>query len=232
MLAVYRNALMFLAAALIALALSPSKARADSPPWAPSWGNGHATEVRRCVTVRKGNRVEERCTYHVDDDDRRHGRRKHERREHVSREHTTRQAAAPYGIAQGACNRDLIGGLVGGVTGAILGAQVGKGKGKLAAVAGGALLGALIGGSIGRGMDQVDAGCVGQTLEHAPERQTVTWRNPDNDTDYAVTPVKTFQRDDGRYCREYTATATIGGKPQETYGTACRQPDGSWQIVG
>ena len=33
------------------------------------------------------------------------------------------------------------------------------------------------------------------------------------------------------YCREYTSTATVGGRPVETYGTACRQPDGSWKIV-
>lgn len=33
------------------------------------------------------------------------------------------------------------------------------------------------------------------------------------------------------YCREYTATAVIGGRPVPTYGTACLQPDGSWRIV-
>jgi surface antigen len=46
-----------------------------------------------------------------------------------------------------------------------------------------------------------------------------------------VTPTQTFQTQDGRYCREYTADARIGGRVQQTYGTACRQPDGSWQIV-
>jgi hypothetical protein len=33
------------------------------------------------------------------------------------------------------------------------------------------------------------------------------------------------------YCREYTTTATIDGKSQQTVGTACQQPDGRWQIV-
>jgi hypothetical protein len=33
------------------------------------------------------------------------------------------------------------------------------------------------------------------------------------------------------YCREYTRTITIGGVRQSGYGTACYQPDGSWQIV-
>ncbi len=37
---------------------------------------------------------------------------------------------------------------------------------------------------------------------------------------------------ESRYCREYTKTITVGGKPQEQgYGTACMQPDGSWEIV-
>jgi hypothetical protein len=32
-------------------------------------------------------------------------------------------------------------------------------------------------------------------------------------------------------CREYRTTATIDGKPQEIHGTACLQPDGTWQYL-
>lgn len=32
-------------------------------------------------------------------------------------------------------------------------------------------------------------------------------------------------------CREYTRTIYVGGRPQQGYGTACLQPDGSWQVV-
>lgn len=39
------------------------------------------------------------------------------------------------------------------------------------------------------------------------------------------------QRADRAYCREYTTQTTIAGKRQQTYGTACRQPDGSWRII-
>jgi len=35
----------------------------------------------------------------------------------------------------------------------------------------------------------------------------------------------------GQHCREYQATSTIDGRPQQTYGTACQQPDGTWRIV-
>ena len=33
------------------------------------------------------------------------------------------------------------------------------------------------------------------------------------------------------YCREYHGNAVIGGVTRPTYGTACLQPDGSWQLV-
>ena len=36
---------------------------------------------------------------------------------------------------------------------------------------------------------------------------------------------------DGRYCREFRQEVTIGGRREEAYGTACQQPDGSWQVV-
>jgi hypothetical protein len=32
-------------------------------------------------------------------------------------------------------------------------------------------------------------------------------------------------------CREYNTTTVIGGTPQQTVGTACLQPDGTWRIV-
>jgi len=33
------------------------------------------------------------------------------------------------------------------------------------------------------------------------------------------------------YCREYTKPVTVGNRVQEGFGTACMQPDGSWQVV-
>ena len=137
----------------------------------------------------------------------------------------------PFGIGLGNCNRELLGGLLGAAAGGLVGSRIGDGRGQLAAVAGGTLLGFLVGGSIGRTMDEVDQNCVGQALEHAGDGQTIVWNNPEKGGQYQVTPKQTFQRDDGRYCREYTATAVIGGKTQNTYGTACRQPDGAWQLV-
>jgi len=32
-------------------------------------------------------------------------------------------------------------------------------------------------------------------------------------------------------CREYQTTIQVNGQPQQSYGTACQQPDGTWRIV-
>jgi surface antigen len=139
--------------------------------------------------------------------------------------------AAPYGIDAGRCNRQQVGQILGGAVGGILGSQVGKGSGRTAAIIGGAVIGLLVGGEIGRGMDQIDQACVGQVLEHAPTGEHVEWVDPDRKANYSVTPTDTYQDTQGRYCREYQTTASIGGKTRQLYGTACRQPDGSWEIV-
>jgi len=137
----------------------------------------------------------------------------------------------PFDIGLGRCNRETLGGLLGAAAGGLAGSKIGDGRGQLAAVAGGTLLGFLIGGTIGRGMDEVDQNCVGQILEHAGDGQQIVWSNPRAGAQYQVVPTQTVQDSDGRYCREYTTTSVINGKNQQTYGRACRQPDGSWQIV-
>lgn len=138
---------------------------------------------------------------------------------------------APYGISTGICDRTLIGAAVGGAAGGLIASEVAHGKHRPEAIAGGALLGILLGGSIGNAIDQVDERCVGQVLEHAGSDQSVNWRNPDTGASYQVTPRRTWE-EEGRYCREYTTTVRIDGRPQQAWGTACRQPDGSWERSG
>lgn len=63
-------------------------------------------------------------------------------------------------------------------------------------------------------------------INHAAE-----WVNPDNGTAGQVVPVRTFTGSQGEPCREFITTIIIGGREEQGYGTACRQPDGSWQII-
>lgn len=127
------------------------------------------------------------------------------------------------------------GAILGGVGGAVAGAQFGQGTGKLAAVAAGTLLGALIGSEVGSSLDKADKLAMSQTtqstLETAPAGTSSTWRNPDSGHYGTITPTSTYQNSGGQYCREFSQTVNIGGRSEEAYGTACRQPDGTWQIV-
>lgn len=134
-----------------------------------------------------------------------------------------------FDIGSGGCNRDLIGGILGAAAGGLLGAQIGDGRGQLAATAAGTVAGMLLGANIGRGFDRTDRMCMGQALEYAPENQPVVWQGSSGG-EYRMVPVRTYQSA-GTYCREYQSVITVGGRRQQGYGTACRQPDGSWQVA-
>lgn len=147
------------------------------------------------------------------------------RRKHYSEYGLT---AYPIDIEVGRCNREVIGQVLGGAVGGLAGSQIGDGTGRLIAVATGTLLGVVIDGEIGKSMERADALCIDQALEHAPDGSSIGWN--DADRQYTVTPKQTVQDDQGRYCREYTMDANVQGRPQQVFGKACRQPDGSWQL--
>ena len=98
-----------------------------------------------------------------------------------------------------------------------------------------ALLGGLAGGAVGNALDQADREqayrAQQSSLETAKTGQTVAWTNPDSGHSGTYTPERTYQTAEGQYCREFQQTVTVGGKTESAYGTACRQPDGSWKIV-
>lgn len=143
-------------------------------------------------------------------------------------------------LLAGCANRDYggkqtVGALAGAGAGGLLGAQIGKGKGQLAATAAGTLLGAFLGSEVGQSLDRADKLHAGranyQALEYAPAGNQVAWENPDSGHYGSVTPTRTWQAGSGEYCREFQQQAAIGGEIQALYGTACRQPDGQWQVV-
>lgn len=137
----------------------------------------------------------------------------------------------PFDLNRGHCDRTALGAVLGAATGGAVGSAVGKGDGRTAAIIGGTILGALVGGSIGNAMDRVDQNCVGQVLEHARDGEAINWNSRDSRSDHKVIPVKTYQDTRGRYCREYQTVSVVGGRQRQSYGTACRQPDGAWQLI-
>ena len=99
----------------------------------------------------------------------------------------------------------------------------------------GAGLGGLLGSEVGKSMDRADRAYLDQSTNRALETGYANsrneWRNPDSGNYGYTVPQKAYQSPDGRYCREYTQTVFIGGRKQDANGTACRNPDGSWQVV-
>jgi len=140
--------------------------------------------------------------------------------------------AGTFGLA--ACahppTQEQAGMVIGGTLGGLLGAQVGGGRGQTAAIIAGTLAGAAIGGSVGRSMDEVDRMKTARTLETVRTGVSSQWVNPDTGHHYTVVPTSTYDTPSGP-CREYTIEALIGGQTETVYGTACRQPDGSWRVV-
>lgn len=131
--------------------------------------------------------------------------------------------------------KEGLGTVVGATAGGILGHQVGRGSGKTAATVAGIFLGGMLGRNIGASLDQYDKELLSKATYNALESQRIgeasEWRNPDTGHRGTVVPTKTYQSATGRYCREFQQTVTIGNEAKEAYGTACRQPDGSWKII-
>lgn len=147
-------------------------------------------------------------------------------------------------LALGACetqggqewgmNKQNVGAGVGALAGGLLGSQVGKGDGQLWATGAGVLLGALMGSQAGASLDRADqmyASRAATKAQTAPIGETIQWNNPNTGNSGTYTAVKDGTTTSGRYCREYQQTIMVGGQEQSGYGTACQQPDGSWQIV-
>jgi len=128
-----------------------------------------------------------------------------------------------------------VGGVAGAALGGVAGSQFGGGSGKTAATIAGTLLGAYLGSEVGASLDRADMQYYNQTsqyaLENAQPGQTLPWSNPNSTASGTVTPQAYYQTAGGQYCREYSQTITVQGRQERGHGTACRQPDGSWQIV-
>ncbi|SDM22619.1 Surface antigen [Geoalkalibacter ferrihydriticus] len=74
-----------------------------------------------------------------------------------------------------------------------------------------------------------------ETFQYALENNRINeasaWVNPDTARSGTVVPVRTLSSADGRFCREFLTTIIVDEREEQAYGTACRQPDGSWEFV-
>ena len=128
-------------------------------------------------------------------------------------------------------NGEGFGTIIGGILGGIVGSEISDGN--TGGVMLGAAVGAAIGNSVGHDLDEADRTrqeyAFQQAMEHGQSTTTQDWYNPDSGNSGSFRPQPAYEANGG-YCREFTQTVEISGESQEMYGSACRQPDGSWKI--
>lgn len=143
-------------------------------------------------------------------------------------------ALALSGCTTTGTENETIGTLLGAAAGGWAGSSIGSGDGQIVATAVGTMIGATVGNRIGRSMDELDRMKAHQAQEYAyaaPIGETIVWNNADSGNYGNITPMRDGYTSSGRYCREFQTQVTIDGQNEQGFGTACRQEDGSWQIV-
>lgn len=126
-------------------------------------------------------------------------------------------------------NKGQKGAGMGAAGGALLGQAIGR---NTEATLIGAAVGTMLGYIVGNEMDKYDRRQLNYTYESAPSGQAATWKNPDSGNSYQVTPQPAYAnpaRPDGP-CRRAEIMATIDGKTERTYTTACRNSVGEWEL--
>lgn len=137
------------------------------------------------------------------------------------------------GVSQGGSpSKSDIGTAAGAIGGGIIGYQFGGGAGQALATVGGVLLGGMLGNSIGSSLDNADRNAYDTVSQHAMETGRVeSWKNPTSGNYGTIQPHQQYVNHAGQYCREYTQSIYVEGRKHNAHGTACREEDGTWQII-
>ena len=143
-------------------------------------------------------------------------------------------------VATSACEKqpaplELAGAAAGAVVGGYAGAHLGAGFGQWAYIAGGAMLGGVGGYEAGRLLNESDLvlyrGTTNAALSSAGSGGTLDWKNPETGNSGIVRPSERFHARSGQVCRHFRSTVAFSDAIETGNGTACHQPDGSWQII-
>ncbi|HYW77205.1 MAG TPA: glycine zipper 2TM domain-containing protein [Gammaproteobacteria bacterium] len=209
-----------LALGLCAAALAMPAANASPPSWAPAHG------------YRAHHHEREHEEDHDHEREREHEHEYHRERRAPRQTQRTPRGWGPYINSRGVCTWTQLDTALGGALGGVIGSQIGAGSGKAIATVGGVVLGALVGHAIGEHMDATDQYCAGTALRYAPPGRPVIWVDPHTHWHYRFVPQRRFKNGRGEECRHFTQYAHRNGRTRRHHGTACREPHGSWHIVG
>ena len=134
-------------------------------------------------------------------------------------------------LATSCADSTLSKGSQGAIGGAAGGAAVGQAIGRdTESTLIGAAVGTMLGYIIGNEMDKYDRQQLTRAYEAGPSGRPVAWVNPDSGNSYQVTPQPAYTGAGNQVCRQAEIMATIDGRPEKTYSTACRDAYGKWVL--
>lgn len=100
----------------------------------------------------------------------------------------------------------------------------------------GRLLGQMSGVTINNALDDKDLGIMSalalSVLNHGADDRIETWRNGRSRHHGSFVAMSTWSTPDRIECRRFTNTIHVGKAESRATGTACRQRDGTWTIMG
>jgi surface antigen len=138
---------------------------------------------------------------------------------------------SPFGsVRQGAL---AVGGAVGGgFGGGAIARSAGMSQGwETAMTAAGAIVGGMLGTSIGQSLDDMDRMTAQRaTMVALQNNQPMQWnseRNSGSGGQVYPGPIQMTPRGE---CRPYQTVIYINGRSEQAEGTACRGPNGTWQV--
>ena len=159
-------------------------------------------------------------------------------RDQVWRQHYSRVYTYDDDVYYRECRNtpDPAGVIIGALIGGLLGNAAGSGGGRTGATIAGVIVGGAVGAALTSNLDCEDRSYAYKTyydgFNSGRPGSRYEWRNPRNDH-RGEFRVGTYYNDPyGFRCANFTQTIYIQGRPQAATGRACRQPDGSWAIVG
>jgi surface antigen len=131
---------------------------------------------------------------------------------------------------------DPAGVIVGALIGGLLGNAVGSGGGRTGATLAGVIVGGAVGAALTSNLDCEDRSYAYKAyydgFNAGRPGAVYRWSNPRNNHRGDFRVVDYYNDPYGFRCSNFSQTIYINGRPQEARGRACRQPDGTWTIVG
>ncbi|WP_367715348.1 RT0821/Lpp0805 family surface protein [Nitratireductor sp. GISD-1A_MAKvit] len=109
--------------------------------------------------------------------------------------------------------------------------QVAKDNSAILGIEGGGLVGGTLGQPLSRRQKRLAIEAEYKALESTPAGQDISWRDSGSGRAGTVRPAQPY-RVGSQDCRQYMHVIRIEGEMREARGTACRNEDGSWMLLG